>query len=169
MKISRSMTGFSLVELTFALGVASFCLLSILGLIPVGLTSNQNAVYQTVATGLMSTVAADLRATQRTIPATAQTSPRFQLSIPVSGGTAATQTLYFREGGDVIGEPNTSATSDARYRATITWIVPDGSSPRCSTAARILVTWPALVDPSPASLPSKFIGSVETIMALDRN
>lgn len=42
-----SLAAFSLVEVTLALGVTGFCLIAILGLIPVGISSNQAASEQT--------------------------------------------------------------------------------------------------------------------------
>ena len=41
--------GFSLVEVTLALGVASVCLIAIFGLLPVGLRTNQDAIQQVAA------------------------------------------------------------------------------------------------------------------------
>jgi uncharacterized protein (TIGR02598 family) len=50
---------------TLALGVCSFCLVAILGLLPIGLATNQAAIEQTAANGILSAVAADLRASGR--------------------------------------------------------------------------------------------------------
>ena len=63
MKRSLSYTSaFSLVEVTLALGVAAFSLLIILGMLPVSLKTNQASTQQTNANGIISQVAADLRA-----------------------------------------------------------------------------------------------------------
>lgn len=76
----RSTAAFSLVEVTLALGVAGFCLIAILGLLPAGLNTNQNSVRQTTANGILSSIVADLRATT-----TGSQSNLFQ--IPFSGTT----------------------------------------------------------------------------------
>ena len=61
-----SVSGFSLVEVTLALGIAAFCLLTVFALIPVAALTNRNATSQTAATNIMAAVVADLRATPKT-------------------------------------------------------------------------------------------------------
>src|SRR5438477_7816618 len=57
--------GFSLVEVTLALGIAAFCLLTVFALIPVAALTNRNATSQTAAANIMAAVIADLRATSK--------------------------------------------------------------------------------------------------------
>src|SRR5208283_4024904 len=94
----RSRQAFTLIEVTLALGVAGFCLLSIFGLLPLGLTSNQASIEQTVAANLSSAIVSDLR-TAESIGA--NVSPRFGLAIPASEASPATQmhTVYFATDG----------------------------------------------------------------------
>lgn len=168
--MNRSERAFSLVELTLAIGVAAFCLLAVFGLLPVAQSSHQNASEQTVANGLTSEVISDLRATQKTNPPTPQTSPRFDLTVGSAGDPSSTETLFFRDGAEVIGRPNTAASAAdplPRYRVTV-FLTPPGTGRRATTG-RILVTWPAMADPVPGVLPTKYIGSLETFVALDRN
>ena len=82
---ARSAAGFSLIEVTLALGVAAFCFITVLGLIPVALQTNRNATSQTAATNIMAIVIADLRAT----PTANTTSTQFGITF----GTNTT--LYF--------------------------------------------------------------------------
>lgn len=162
--------GFSLVELTLAIGVAAICLLAVFGLLPVAQTSHQTASEQTVANGLSSEIASDLRATQKATSPSSQTSPRFALVVPPAGVAASTQTLYFREGAEVIGPPGTAASAVApapRYRATVFLSPP--LSGRTALHGRILITWPAMADPLPGTLPARYAGSLEMFVALDRN
>ena len=140
-------TAFSLVEVVLALGVASFCLIAILGLMPVGVQTNRNATSQTAATNVMAAIVADLRTT----PAAATTSPQFGITF----GTD--QTLYF----DASGQASTSLSPDSRYRLNVTW----NSAPTGLQYAVLKVTWPAPVDPARAS-PS---GVVKIFAAFDRN
>ena len=60
--------GFSLVEVTLALGVASVCLIAIFGLLPVGLRTNQDAIQQVAAADILGAVMTDLRATPVSTP-----------------------------------------------------------------------------------------------------
>jgi uncharacterized protein (TIGR02598 family) len=151
-------SAFSLVEVTLALGIASFCLIAVFGLMPVGIQTNRNATSQTAATNVMAAVFADLRATPRASTTSSQLSIRF--------GTG--KTLYFDSQGqascDVAGllKPNCSSSWAAplqtRYRVNI-------SFPQTGvlTYADVKVTWPAAATPANAS------GSVETFAAFDRN
>src|SRR5438046_10450415 len=61
----RRIHAFSLVELTFALGVAAFCLLAVFGLMPIGVQTNRNTNSQSAAANIMAAVIADLRAASR--------------------------------------------------------------------------------------------------------
>src|SRR5204862_1054583 len=60
--------GFSLVEVTLALGVAAFCLIAVLGLLPTSLRTQQNSIQQTTANQIISTIYSDLRADVRLPP-----------------------------------------------------------------------------------------------------
>ena len=86
--MKRSICGaaaFSLIEVTLALGIAAFCLIAVLGLMPVAVLTNRNATSRTAATNIMAAVVADLRA----IPSTKTTSAQFNIVF----GTP--KTLYF--------------------------------------------------------------------------
>ena len=161
---------FSMVEVTLAIGVAAFCLLAVFGLLPVAQTSRQNATEQSVMSHITSEIVSDLNAT-RTSPTSTQTSPRFALTVGPPGTGTSVQTLFFRGGGEVIGPPNTDAAGvdpSPRYRATI-FLTPPSADERIATIGRILLTWPAMADPSSAATPSKYNGSLETFIGLDRN
>jgi uncharacterized protein (TIGR02598 family) len=144
--------GFSLVEVTLALGVAAFCLIALLGLLPLGARTNQNSTSQTAAAALLSSVVADLRAT----PKTSQTSRQYAITI----GTA--NVLYFDGEGRMVTP--TDPNANPRYRLTVTF----PSSPAgafAPTFVSLKVSWPALVDPSTTTA----VDFVETFAAFDRN
>lgn len=150
-------TAFSLVEMTLALGLSAFCLTAIMGLLPVGLRSSQEAREQTAATGLLSTVAADLRAAASTEDRETA-SPQFKIKIPanpVAEGEEPAR-LYL----DSEGRPVAADTPGSRYRLTIHFLP---NSTRTATLATLQLTWPAPADPATAE------GSVQTFLALDRN
>ena len=149
MRSSRyNSAGFSLVELTLALGVVAFCLIAVFGLMPVGVQTNRNATSQTRATNIAAVVVADLRGT----PKANNTSPQFSITF------GNNRTLYF----DGSGQFTTLLGANSQYRLDVIWNTTGG----CSTVlpcADIKVTWPAPAAPSSAS------GSVETLAAFDRN
>jgi Tfp pilus assembly protein PilV len=161
--------GFSLIEVALALGVAAFALVAIIGLIPIGMNSNQASIEQTAAAGLAASLVADLRATPVEIPPAAKNSPRFQIPLPVSGN--ATHTLFLREDGSASGnvDANADPAQDPRYRATLFVTAPTVASQKSATTVRVLVTWPALADSTAGTVPGKFNGSYEVVTALDRN
>src|SRR2546423_1381650 len=128
---------FSLVEVTLALGIAAFCLITVFGLIPVAALTNRNATSQTAATNIMAAVISDLRAT----PKANSTSTQF--CIPF--GTATT--LYFGSAGQSSSNLAGSSTPcgvawspaiQTRYQVNITW-----SGSTLLRYADVTVTWPA--------------------------
>lgn len=165
--------GFSLVEVTLALGVAAVSLLAIFALLPLGLKTNQVAIERTAATDLLSAVIADLRATPVTNPrGGATTSPRFAISIPANPvSSVTTVTLFFNTEGqcstDLEGSTKPDGSSwapalQARYRATIAF-APNGAGARTATFVNLKATWPAAAALANAG------GSAEMFLALDRN
>jgi len=161
-----STQGFSLVELALALGIAGFCLTTVLGLIPVGLASNQVSLNQTVAANITSAIQSDLNCT----PLASGTSPEFGFTIPSAGNSASLETIYLTADGSATARnnpPTATGTAVSRYRATLWFNSP--AQGRTATAVRILVTWPALADGNPASSPQYYSGSYEADTTLNRN
>jgi uncharacterized protein (TIGR02598 family) len=144
--------GFSLVEVTLALGVAAFCLIALFGLLPLGIQTNQSSISQTAAASVLSSVFADLRVT----PKTSLTSPQYDITF----GTA--KFLYFDSEGRAVTPTDPNATP--RYRVTITF-PPGPVGTFAPTFVTMKVTWPALVDPA-TTTPAGF---VETFAAFDRH
>ena len=166
----QATASFSLVEVTLALGVAGFCFIAILGLLPVGVQTNQRAISQTAATGIVSSVVADLRAT----PAATTTSTQYVITF----GTA--KTLFFDGGGacstDISGttKPNGFSWTPplrVRYRLDVTFPTnPAGAN--AATFAYLRVTWPVppSAQPLPATPdPNTTSGSSEMFAAMSRN
>jgi uncharacterized protein (TIGR02598 family) len=142
----RSTSGFSLIEVTLALGVAAFCLIAVFGLMPIGVQTSRNATSQTDANNIIAAVVADLRAT----PKTSTTSAQFGILF----GQA--KDLYFDStGGFTPGSPD----ANSRYHVNITF----QTSPTGLSYADVKATWPAAATSANAS------GSVETFAAFDRN
>ena len=173
MKKLPAAAAFSLVELTFALGVATLCLLTVFALVPIAVLTNRNSTSQTIATNIAALAVADLRAAKTaspmlgiTIPTDPTGSPQFILPdvVPCSGGqtSATSQIRYF----DIQGLASSSISATSLYRLIVTFV--KNTTATATTGAiyvNVKVTWPALIDPC-AITPG---GSVEMFAALDRN
>jgi uncharacterized protein (TIGR02598 family) len=144
-RFRSSRSGFSLVEVTLALGIAAFCMVAVLGLMPVGVQTNRNATSETAATNILAAVVADLRAT----PATSNTSTQYGVTFGTNPAP-----LYF----DGAGQFSTSLNANSRYQLNVTW---NGSSGL--RYADVKVTWPAAATAANAN------GSAEMFAAFDRN
>jgi len=152
MKTRGPRNAFSLVEVTLALGVAGFCLLVIIGILPTGVNINRTSFAQTSAANLSTSIAADLEATASTSSVT----PVYALSM------SGTNTLYLTADGSTV-----SSAVGAQYRATVTTAAPTTTASggtNAATVARILITWPAA-----AAQATGGAGSVDTVIGLNRN
>jgi len=172
----RYNAGFSLVEVALALGLATYCLVAVSGLLSVGITSGQTSNQQTAAANLVKSVVADLHVAPATVGSGFTKSPQFGFEIPApgQGGTVPSiQTVYFSEAASATGAmgsaPATGVADGARYRVTLAFNPPSSSAGRAGTSVRVLVTWPAVADQKPLEWPSRYAGSFEVVTALDRN
>lgn len=156
--------GFSLVEVTLALGITAFALLAVVGLLPVAIESGRNSIAKTEAAGLLSRVMAEL-------PHLAALDPGDPGAKTEALGLAlgdlaqpSDQSLFFtREGAEVPG-------SDPRavYRVSIRRgaVAPAPAVTR-SLPVRLLVTWPAAADADPGIWPLRYTGSLEAVTAME--
>jgi type II secretory pathway pseudopilin PulG len=166
--------GFSLVEVTLALGVAAICLVTMLGLLPASLKTQQSSIQQTTANQILSQICSFLRADVRLPPGLyRQVCPDppdpyescnwddlhghwLQVAQPPD-------TVYFTHAGKQTGGVNGSPPADAVFRAKITYnpVPPTGST----SIANIVVSWPAAVDAGNGGVPA---GSVTSLIAVNR-
>ena len=151
---SESTSGFSLIEVAIALGIAAFCFVAVLGLLTVGLGVNGDSVQQTEVMNLVSLLESDLHSASQGGIAK---SPTFQVTIPnhPTTGQSVVSPLFLNEDATIA-----LTAADARYRVTLTF---GEASGRSTTPVNILVTCPALLPPGNA--PFRF----ETGTMLDRN
>jgi uncharacterized protein (TIGR02598 family) len=152
MKKLSAAAAFSLIEVTLALGLAAFCLITVFGLMPVGVQTNRNATSQTAATNIMAAVVADLRATPKPNPTSTQFSMTYGTNRCADG--CSQPPLYF----DSLGQFTTSLGPNSRYQLNITWYGSSGLR-----YADLKVTWPAVATAANAA------GSTEMFVAFDRN
>ena len=152
-----------------AMGIASFCVIALLGLFPVGLNSARNASEKTSAMNIAMAVVADLQSTPLVLTTgSAPVSFRYQLALPLSTTGAmsvSTLTPFFV---NEAGQATTLAERDARYLVTITMRTPANplansiAGQIAPTTADIRVSWPVTAALDTAS------GSVEILTTLDR-
>jgi uncharacterized protein (TIGR02598 family) len=146
--------GFSLVEVVIAVGVTSFCLLSIIGLLTVGLQGMRSTSQQTAAAGIGSDIIADIQAT----PAGSQ-SLQFKLSVPAAGNPATSQEILLND----LESTQITAAHPVLYRAEITITPPASAADRSATMASVLIAWPGQAALANAQ------GRWETVIGLDLN
>ena len=173
----RLTAAFSLVEVTLALGVAGFCLIAVLGLLPAGLNTNQNSTRQTTANGILSAILSDIRAT----PRTATQSPLF--GILMSPTSSTPQTLCCDANGACSILSGSQCPNATLFLVTITggsgsstpWgrgggddgEEDDSHGTKSVGTERfdVKITWPySKASPAPAAA-----GNVEAFIGIDRN
>ncbi len=154
---------FSLVEVTLALGIAAFCLLTVFALIPVALKTQQASIQQTTANTIASQIVADLSAALRLPPG--QQSKQFNLH----GHWAQAlhpDIIYFTKDGTYI---HSGSTEPQVFMAAVTYLEPPTET---TSLADITIGWPALGIPidSGSGQPdfSKASGKVEAFAAINR-
>jgi hypothetical protein len=168
-KRNISIAAFSLVEVTLALGVVVFCLVTILGLLAVGINSTHVSTVQTSATNILTAVASDLESTPNITSVyplaqakgtVAEKSPLYGISLPKGGaGATANQTIYIGENGQTNASP-----AAALYQLNV-WITASNTTTapiHQETFIRLLISWPATVGYANAQ------GYVENILAINR-
>ena len=138
---ARSAAGFSLVEITLALGVAAFCLIAVFGLVPVALNTQQASVNQTKANAIISQVINDLRADVR-LPQGQQSKPQ------EPAGTAAAQAA--QTSGGAASKPAGMAIAPAKQRQVRSFLIKLGAIAGAGVAIGTVV---ALSKGSPSKPP----------------
>jgi uncharacterized protein (TIGR02598 family) len=168
---SRASSAFSLVEVVLALGVAAFCLIAVLGMLPVGLKTQQASVNQTKANAIISQIIDDLRADVRLPPGQASKAEGEWVYLHARwAAVAKPDTLYFTNDGYQTGILNQSpAPSEAVFAATVKYLSP----PTVTTSmAKITVAWPAAsvsINPGTQEVDlSNVTGSIDMFAAVNR-
>ncbi|XHR27576.1 MAG: prepilin-type N-terminal cleavage/methylation domain-containing protein [Chthoniobacteraceae bacterium] len=144
----RKSRGFSLVEVSVAMGIAAVSLTSILGLLPIGSSSTRNAIEQTRAASIAKVIVSDLRNA-----ASGSASPLYNFTPASASGSSV---LYFS---DDCFSHSTTVTASSRFRATVTFPTSSGGV----VNANVLLSWPAAAAPTQAS------GSYEVFTMLGAN
>ena len=168
-------SGFSLVEVAVALGVATFALVSLMALLPVGIKTNQISSEETRASLILGTLEADLRNTHPL--ARSDRSNLFGLALPYQMDPAGTHIVpNTRVALDTVGSAYSVGLNDdetpvayssdppARYQASVIYTQVPGAGSATPIHARLIVNWPAVNTTDPAKLTSlkSVRGYVET-------
>jgi type II secretory pathway pseudopilin PulG len=146
--LPRSRRGFSLVELALAVGITSFCILTIIALLPTGLRSAMTASRESFAVNIGSGILADLKssasyaADNAINPLPTSGTVIYKLNLPTTAGTAVQYPLYLDNGGNVV------PPAQAQFLAILTLISPGAGSPvaglpKPAVQAHLFITWPA--------------------------
>jgi hypothetical protein len=159
---SAKAAAFSLVEVALALGVAAFCLIAVLGLLPTSLKTQQTSIQQTTANEIISQIFSDLRSDVRLPPGQESKADGDWRNLHGHWRSVAVpDTLYFTNEAKQTGTLNGSPPADAVFRAKITYRFPPTET---TSMADITVSWPAQVDPA-SDTP---VGSVTAFVAVNR-
>jgi uncharacterized protein (TIGR02598 family) len=143
---------FSLIEVVLALAIMSFCLIVLLGLLPLSLATIKNASEETSGINVASMVVSDLKST----PSTNSASSTYGLTLPTATAMASqAQVIYLDQAG---GKLANATSAGARYKVTVTLSPPSAQN---TIAGLAQLSWPAqAVNNSPA---------VEVFFALNRS
>lgn len=158
---SRRRPGFSLVEVTLALGIVTLAILSTLGLLGIGLSMNRDTVARTEAASVAREVITDLQMLRDWN----STSPRLQL-LP-SPGSPTPSTFYVLPDGTFISGTDFSEQErlDSSYRVDVSFGSANGAKP---PAVHVVVSWPTGQAgtgtwPSPASSIYEVVASLKPL------
>ena len=151
----RNQGGLSLVEVVIALGVCSTGILLLMGLLPVGLQTQENARQNIQLAQLAAAVCADLQSTN----SAAEFSPLYGLKVPKPGDAPVATSAVADENGRALPE---SQAASAKYRIQVWLTPPPQSRGKSATQTRVAIKTPA---PENASATAEY----EVFTALDRN
>jgi len=165
--------GFSLVEVVLALGIMSFCLMALIGLLPVGIRSNQISAEEIHAVNLLTIMEADLRNTHQL--ANGGKSLLLGLALPYITNAAGQSICNPALSTNSVSAANSTGLEEnetpvtysgiprPRYQASVIYSTLPAAGNPAPIQARLIVNWPATNASSPRDLTSGFGGGfVET-------
>jgi uncharacterized protein (TIGR02598 family) len=138
----RHETGFTLTEVAVAMAIFSFALVSMIGLLSVGLKNSRRANIQISASNLMSAIASDIQSSLWTVKSGtySYTSPRLKLTASVDArGTVSGVSPT----SNILDESGTAVTSNIPNPLSKVFSVNFAAASPGTTAIRVTVKWPA--------------------------
>ncbi|PTX96712.1 hypothetical protein DB345_05885 [Spartobacteria bacterium LR76] len=170
--ISIRARAFSLVEVAIAVGILAFVIISVVGLLGVGLKSNQVSVEETRAASMLTMLEADLRNTHSSL--NGGKSSLFGLPLPyraTSNGVTFDPAIqagdFFSTGVNDAEMPVSLSSGRPRFQASVSYLEVPGASGVKPMLARLVVNWPATNTSNAADVfnPAKVRGSVEALVS----
>jgi uncharacterized protein (TIGR02598 family) len=144
-----------LVEIVIALGIAGFCLVALLGLLPTSLKSAKNTTDQTGAATLLDSIAMDLRNT----PVGNTNTPLYGITLTAVGTNPPTTNgtnIFFNEDGSMT---NTKTALSTRYGVLLNQTNPNSTT----TIVQIQIYWPPTISANSLQTASGILEDVVTI------
>lgn len=164
----QSPQAFTLAEVALALAIFSFALVSMLGMLSVGLKFSRKANYQTAAANLLSSIAADIQAStvQKADEKDTYTSPIIGIKIARDKATDALsilnpsgQEMVLTDGGvDTFSFSKNEPGIQKRFRVRFAPTAPN------IDAVQVRISWPA--GTIGASAPPPMEGWIDSLVAL---
>lgn len=106
----KDIAAFSLVEVSLAIGLLSFCLVAMLGLVPVGLRQEKMSTEKIQALEMLAAVAADFQAeTNPADPTKPAPTPRFKIALPAVGVAVQKSSFLVDDRGEMVTDPEKAA------------------------------------------------------------
>ena len=157
----RSRAAFSLVEVTLALGLAAFCLVALLGLLPLGNNQNLDASKATAATDMTGAIIADLRSVGSGGPGP---SPIYQVAFPTTPGSTVATGFFASESGEYLGPVSAGLGTypTARFQVLVRLTSAPSARPMENLVAYVRLAQPAVL------VPDNNIGTSEVVTVLNR-
>ncbi|MEI6712513.1 MAG: prepilin-type N-terminal cleavage/methylation domain-containing protein [Verrucomicrobiota bacterium] len=164
--------GFTLAEVAIAMAIFSFALVSMLGMLSVGLKTSRKASLQTAASNLMSTIAADIQAS---LKIDTEDTSTFLHSYTFKTPTLGLEASYNEENSAITVTPATMTLTDAATDASALSIRDQGSlklfkvtfsapnqdptlSQQIPVGIRVKVSWPFNIPPT--ATPEGYVESI---------
>jgi len=150
--------GFSLIEVTIALGIIAFALVAVVGLLPAGLNSQKQGSQQGRAAQVLNQVARSVQGVRMDTNATLRFLPPLS-TVGVSAGTTADLGFY-RDGTIAVSSPSGERLGAVRVALDNTLGIPN------TLRAVVSVAWPASAQWG-ASEWTKSEGSMDTVLFIN--
>lgn len=142
-------SGFTLAEIAVALGIFSFALVSMMGMLSVGLKNTRKATVQTSASNVLSGIVSDIKASSISLSSSAgtdtqnYTSPKLGISAvldkkknTVTGSITPSMPMYISESGSQVS----TSSPEVLQKVYSVQITPGADG---VPALRVRVEWPA--------------------------
>ncbi|NBV86727.1 MAG: prepilin-type N-terminal cleavage/methylation domain-containing protein [Verrucomicrobia bacterium] len=138
--------GFTLTEIALALAIFSFALVSMLGLLSVGMKNSRKANIQLAASNTLSGIAADIQSSVRTLNAQDNTykfvSPRLAIATEIDIVTRTVESVTINSGSAAIVDESCSTVSDSGVTLMKQFAVRLSPAASGTPAVRVTLDWP---------------------------